>query len=174
MSLERMAVAAIISGQYDDKLTTFYDVQLGASPGHIQYNGIERVEARYDAGASGLGTSVKSVWLRFRKYGNPTGNITINIRKGSDDTVAETIGTWPIKSYGIAETELSIARRLRSNAYAMTQNDIVSVEFPSNATDGLEISTSTTESNPSGYTGRSHNGSTWSNTTNPPAITIKG
>ena len=56
----------------------------------------------------------------------------------------------------------------------MVTSDVVSMEFPSSATDGLEISTSTTEGNTTGYTGRQHNGTAWANTSNPPAITIKG
>lgn len=165
--------ATIASGQYDDGLTSLYDVGLDATPGHIQFNGIERAGIRFDAGAGGLNTSVKSVWVRFRKYGSPTGNITVGIRKAADDSLV-TIGTWPIEQFGPAETEQSFIVRLRSNTYQMVENDVVSVEFPSSATDGLEISTNTVESNPAGYTGRQHNGSTWANTTNPPAITIKG
>ena len=30
----------IVAGQCDDGLTTFYDVHLGASPGHIQHKGL--------------------------------------------------------------------------------------------------------------------------------------
>jgi hypothetical protein len=171
----KIAAAAVITGQYDDGLTTFYNVDLGASPGHIAYNGIGRVGVRYDASASGLNTSVKSVLVKFRKYGSPTGNITVGVRKASDDSLV-TIGTFPIEGFNHvpAATEQSLVLRLRSNVYQMVQNDVVSVEFPSNATNGIEISTSTTEGNPSNYTGRSHNGTTWSNTANPPAITIKG
>ena len=55
----------------------------------------------------------------------------------------------------------------------MVANDVVSVKFPSNATDGLELTTITAQGNPAGYTGRSHDGSTWANTSNPPALTIK-
>jgi hypothetical protein len=83
-------------------------------------------------------------------------------------------GTWPIEQFGPAATEQSFVVRLRSNAYQMVANDVVSVEFPSSATDGLEISTNTAQGNPTGYTGRQHNGTAWSNTANPPAITIKG
>ena len=129
--------------------------------------GISRVGVRFDAGAGGLNTSVKSVWIRFRKYGAPTGNITMGIRKASDDSLV-TIGTWPVG------TEQSFVVRLRSNTYQMVHNDVVSVEFPSNATNDLEIPTSTTQDNPTGYTGRQHNGTAWVNTTNPPAIIIKG
>ena len=92
----------VLFGQYDDGLTTYYNVDLGASPGHIQYNGIGRVGVRFDAGAGGLNTSMKSVWVRFRTYGNPMGNITIGIRKASDDSLV-TIGTWPVEQFGPQE-----------------------------------------------------------------------
>ena len=71
---------------------------LGAAPGHIQHNGIVRTGVRFDAGASGLNTAVKSVWVRFRKFGNPRGNLTIGIRKASDDSLV-TIGTRPVKQF---------------------------------------------------------------------------
>jgi hypothetical protein len=80
------AAAAILSGQYDDGLTTFYEVLPDASLTHIQHNGgIGRTAVQFLVGASGLGVPVKSVRLRFRKYGLPTGPIIVNIRKGSDD-----------------------------------------------------------------------------------------
>ena len=56
----------------------------------------------------------------------------------------------------------------------MVTNDLVSVEFPSNATNGLEIAVNTAVGNQTGYTGRSHNGTVWGNTVNPLAINIKG
>lgn len=175
MSYNRIAAAVIASGQYDDGLITFYDRGLGSSPGVIQYNGIGRVGVRFDASASGLTKKVMSVWVRFRKYGNPTGNVTVNVRKASDDTVAATIGTWDIASFGTAGEELQIAIRNRfGNTYNMVASDLVTVEFPSNATNGLEIRTNTTDGVVTNYTGRSHNGSVYANTTNPPAITIKG
>jgi hypothetical protein len=120
-----------------------------------------------------LHASVKSVLIRFSKYGNPTGNIMVGIRKAFDDSLVP-IGTWHIQSLGPAATEQSFAVRLRSNTYQMVANDVVSMEYPSSATDGLEISTSTSQENPSRYTGTQHNGTACANTTNPPAITIKG
>jgi hypothetical protein len=116
---------------------------------------------------------VKSVHVRFRKYGLPTGNITVNIRKGTDDTVAATLGSYPVESFP-ANVESTFIVRLRSNTWNMVANDQVSVEFPSNATNGFEISANSVASNPTNYTGHSFNGTTWSNTSDPPAITIKG
>jgi hypothetical protein len=64
MSLyDKMASA----GQYDDGLTTRYEVLPDVAPTHIQHNGIGRTAVQMLAGASGLGVPVKSVWLRFRK-----------------------------------------------------------------------------------------------------------
>jgi hypothetical protein len=45
------------------------------------------------------------------------------------------------------------------------------VEFPCSVTDGGRY---VQEGDPTGYRGRQHNGTCWSNTTNPPAITVKG
>jgi hypothetical protein len=58
----------------------------------------------------------------------------------------------------------------------MQTSDVVSVEFPSNATNatnGLEITTNSVLNNPIGYTGRSFNGSVYSSTSDPPALIIR-
>jgi hypothetical protein len=170
---DRVAAAALLSGQYDDGLTTFYDVSLNATPNHIQYDGIERVGVRLDSGASAIGLPIKSVWLRFRKYGLPTGPITVNVRKVSDDS-AVLIGTFDIQHFP-AEVEQSLVIRNRNNTYNMVVNDIVSVEFPSNAVNGLEITTNSVENNPTNYTGRSHNGTSWNaSIADPLCLIIKG
>ena len=169
MSYAAKAAAAILSGQYDDGLTTHYNVASNAN--YLQFNGIGRVGVRFDASASGLGSSVKSVTCILRKYGLPTGNITVGIRKASDDSLVP-IRTFPIESLP-STSDMSVAFRLRTNDYNMVQNDLVTVEFPSNATNGLEIAVNTSVGNPSNYTGRQHNGSVYANTTNPPAIVIK-
>jgi hypothetical protein len=146
-----------------------------ATPNHVQHNsGIGRTGIRFETGSAGIGTIVKSILVRFRKYGSPTGNITIGIRKASDDSLV-TIGTFDIAALSPAATEQSFAVRLRSNTYQMVANDIVSIEYPSNTTNGFEISTHSVASDPSGYTSRSHNGTTWSSALSDPlAITIKG
>jgi hypothetical protein len=171
------AGSATVLGQYDDGLGTLYNMDLGATPNHVQHNGIGRTGVRFETGSAGLGTIVKSVLIRYRKYGAPTGNITVNIRKASDDTVAATIGTWSITALGeAAATEQQVVLRNRfATTYQMVANDIVSIEFPSNATNGFEISTNSVAADPSGYTSRSHNGSVWSSAlTDPLSIVIKG
>jgi hypothetical protein len=172
---DKMAAAAILSGQYDDGLTTRYDVPVGVSPNHVQHNGIGRTAVRFETGASGLGTPVKSVLFNFRKYGLPTGNITVNIRKASDDSVAATIGTIPIESFP-ANVEQSVILRDRfNNSYNMVAGDMVSIEFASNAVHGFEVTQNSSSSDPTNYTSRSHNGSVWSSALSDPlAIIIKG
>ena len=175
---QRAAAAAIISGQYDDGLIDRYNIPVGASPNHVQHNGgIGRTGVRFETGSAGIGKVVKSVWIRFRKYGNPTGNITCNIRKAADDS-AVLIRSFPIDSnqYQFSETgeTVLILRNRFDNTYQMVAGDHVSIEFPSNATNGFEITTNSSAADPSGYTSRSHNGSVWSAALSDPlAIIIK-
>lgn len=95
IAMQRAAAAAILSGQqYDDGLATLYNIVLGATPNHVQHTGsVVRTGVRYETGSAGIGTKVQSVLIRYRKFGagTPTGNITVNVRKASDDTVAATI-----------------------------------------------------------------------------------
>jgi hypothetical protein len=171
----RILWSQIASGNYDDSLTTLYSIPTGAVPGTIQYNGVTRVGVRVDAGSTAIGLPIKSVTVNGRKYGAPTGNITVGVRKALDDSLV-TIGTLSMTTgfAGAAGSDFSFALRLRTNAYSTVLNDVISVEFPSSATDGFTILTNTSQGNPATFTGRSHNGTIWSNTANPPAITIKG
>jgi hypothetical protein len=160
------------TGQFDDALATFYQRDLGSAPGHIQYTGtVTRTGISFLAGASGLNLSVKSIHVRFRKYGSPVGNIVCGIRKASDGTLV-TLGTYPIESFP-AGVEQTLIVRLRSNSYLMLTSDRVSIEFPASATDGLEISTNTTDGPVTNYQSQQWTGS-WANTSNPISITVKG
>lgn len=168
------AAAAVFSGQFDDGLVIVYEVLPDVTPTHIQHDGIERTAVRFDAGASGLGAPVKSVRLRFRKYGSPIGPITVNIRNGSDDTIAATIGTFDIQHILEEGKEMEVSLRSGYNTYDMVATDLVSVEFPSSATDGFEITANSGASNPANYTSRSYDGAVWSSTADPLAIIIEG
>jgi hypothetical protein len=161
----------------DDGLTTLYNVDLDASPNHVQHdddNDIGRTAIKFETGSDGIGQKIQSVWVRGRKYGNPTGDITVNIRKISDDLTV-LIGTFDIRHF-VPGAEQSFAVRNRQNSYQMLAGDFVSVEYPSDATNGFEISTNSVASDPTNYTSRSHNGTVWSVSalTDPLAITIKG
>jgi len=76
---------------------------------------------------------------------------------------------------GFLDQQTFVLRNRFNNTYQMVANDIVSIEFPSNAVNGFEITTNSSASDPSGYTSRSHNGTTWSSALGDPlAITING
>ena len=176
--VQAAGAAVILSGQYDDGLTTAYSVPLGTSPSHLQHTGtVIRTGVRFETGSAGLGTKVQSVLIRYRRFGTgATGNITVNIRKASDDTVAATIGTWDIAALGATtgvEHEVVLRNRF-NNSYQMVANDIVSIEYPAGAS-GFEVSQNSTASDPAGYTSKSYNGTIWSSALSDPlAITIKG
>lgn len=140
--------------------TTRYDVSQSGSQ-HLEFDGISRAGIRFDASASGLGQPVTQVVVRFRKYGSPSGNATVGVRKASDGTLV-TLGSFTPNSFGSGEQTTTI--NAPSNSYNMATNDVVTVEFPDNATDGIELDQDDTSSSPSGYTSREWNGSTWATT----------
>jgi hypothetical protein len=96
------------------------------------------------------------VWILCRKYGNHIRNITVRVRKASEDSLVST-GTWQITSFNNVQDSSFVVRN-RQNTYATAVNDVVSIEFPSSATDGFTLLTNTSQGNPTGYTGRQHNG----------------
>lgn len=156
----------------DDGLSTLYNVDLDAAPNHVQHTGTTvRSAIKFETGSAGIGQKIQSVWVRGQKYGtNPTGDITVNIRKISDDS-AVLIGTFDIRHFGTGEQ--SFAVRNRQNNYEMLAGDFVSVEYPAGAS-GFEISTNSVASDPSGYTSRSFT-TVWSSALSDPlAVTIKG
>ena len=56
--------------QFDDVLSTWYSVDLDATPNHVQHNGIGRTGVRFEAGSAGIGQKVQSVRVHFRKHGS--------------------------------------------------------------------------------------------------------
>lgn len=146
----------------------------------IQYTsgagGIVRVGARLDATNPLIGDRVKVVQVLVQKHGNPTGTITVNIRKGTDDIVAATIGTFDITNVAAGRGEFSFVVRNKGNTYDCLVNDVVSVEYTPTASvsDGLLIMTNAALSNQALWTGRQYNGTAWSNTTLAPALLVKG
>ena len=68
---------------------------------------------------------------------------------------------------------MTLRNRLGGNTYNMVSGDRVSIEYPSNAVNGFEITTNSVLSDPTSYTSQSHNGTSWSITSDPLAIIIK-
>lgn len=145
-------------GASEGPLTTRYDVSQSSS-GHLEFDGgVTRQGVRFDAGASGLNQAVREVTVRFRKYGTPSGNATVGIRKNSDGTLIS-LGTFAPNSAGSGEAATTISAP--TNTYLMLANDRVVVEFPSSSTDGMELDQDDAAS-PSGYTSQQWTGSSWS------------
>jgi len=136
--------------------TVRYDVAQNSS-GHLEFDSISRAGIRFDAGASGLGQPVTEVVVRFRKAGSPSGSATVGIRKASDGTLV-TLGTFTPNSFGSGEQTVTINGS--SNSYNMASGDVVSVEFPADSSDMIELDENDGAS-PSGYSSRTWSGSSW-------------
>jgi hypothetical protein len=183
MPFEQPQIYAMESGHtihYDrTKFSPDHTRHMTAGYNFIQYTsdagGIVRVGARLDATNPLIGDRVKIVQVFVSKYGNPTGNITIGVRKASDDSLV-TIGTYDIANVVAGRGEFSFSVRNRGNTYDCLVNDVVSVEYTpaASASDGLNILTNQALANQSLWTGRQYNGTSWSNTTQAPAMLIKG
>jgi len=164
------------SGQFsDDGLTPRYErCFTNPTPGFSSHSGgIVRHGVRIDAGASEIGIPIKSVHVYCRKTGAPTGPITVCIRKASDGTIAETLGTFDVQNTNHTSIG-SFAIRKRNATYNIVAGDRVSVEYPSGTTDILEVVTNTTQGAVANHTSQSFDGSTWSNTSNPISLYILG
>src|SRR5262245_5053294 len=144
-----------------------YDISQNGS-GHLEFDGPSRFGVRVDAGAGGLNEAVTEVVVRFRKYGTPSGSATVGIRKNSDGSLIS-LGTFTPNSFGSGEQTTTISAG--SNTYLMVNGDRVTVEFPSNSTDGMELDEDTNGA-PSGFTCQSYTGS-WANESSGIGMRIK-
>ena len=75
-----------------------------------------------------IGKSINRVELTLGKVGSPTGNVTCVVRKGSDDSIAATLG--PAKSTGDIATggTVCVFENL-TNTYPLVFGDILLIEF---------------------------------------------
>jgi hypothetical protein len=115
--------------------TVRYDVTQNSSS-HSEMDTINRFGIRFNAGAGGLNEAVTEVIVRFRKSGTPSGSATVGIRKGSDGTLV-TLGSFTPNSFGSGEQAATISAA--SNTYQMVSGDYVTVEFPANSSDFIEL-----------------------------------
>jgi hypothetical protein len=176
------ASAAMVESTAPGQTVTFpvaYDVSLGTAPSFVKFDTVSRYCVKFDTGGAGLGSSPVAITFKWRKYGNPSlisGNISVGIRKASGDTFS-LIAEYPVGDYNTSVASDPTIRTAvvgGSNSYVMVANDKVSIEFPANATNGIEIAVSTTEAYPTGYTSQKYVAA-WANTTSsyPLAATIK-
>ena len=157
-----------------------YNVPSGTNPSTIPFSGTtSRLVVKFDTAGVGIGTLPYKIKIPYKRVGNPSGTLRVGIRKAAGDTfqlIAEyhivAVGTTWITTGGGPYTPVWNNITIEAaNEYQMVANDKLSLEYTPDATNTIEIGTSTTQSNPSGFTSQSFTG-TYTNTTNPLAISI--
>jgi hypothetical protein len=167
------AAASLSAGGTINTHVNIYDVQPGQSPVFINYTaGIGRTVVKFDTGGTGIGKIPYAVVLAYNVFGRPTGVIRMGIRKASDDLSFVLIAEHPIDDFIDEPSGLHVVTIQGYSDYAMVANDKISIEYPSNTLDGLAIASTGANTVP-GFTSQSHNGSTYSNTANALALTIR-
>jgi hypothetical protein len=172
----RMAAIAAASTVTPTALVThptIYNVAPGSAPSWIAFNTLSRMAVKIDTGNTNLGTNPIEVKFNFRTYGVASGLIRVGIRKASDDSFL-LIAEHPIEFnqalIGVPQT----ATIRGANPYSLVANDKVSIEFPANATSGIELAVSTSEAFPTNTTSQQYSAGSWANTASnrPLAVTI--
>jgi hypothetical protein len=149
--------------------TTIYNVPAGSGQ-HLEYIGsTSRAGIRFASGASGIGQAVTQVIVKFRQIGNPSGTASVGVRKNSDGTFVS-LGSFSPGSFGSGEQSVTI--NATSNSYIMQTNDRVSVEYPPNSSNSIELTQDPGSSNPSGYPSEEYDGS-WAASSDTISMTIQ-
>lgn len=151
-----------------------YDVSVGTAPTFVPFSGTtERLSILFSAGGSGIDSSPYKIQISYRRIGNPTGNLSMGIRKANDDFVL--LMEHPLdepKSEGIITVTLDNGYHTGfANMYQMQANDKVSIEMTPDDTNTIELACSSTEVLPSGFVSQLYDGS-YGATTDPLAVKI--
>ena len=115
-----------------------------------------------------IGQPVKRVNLILKKSGNPTGTISIVVRKGSDDSIAHTFGTIDASTLTTTDKTFTLEA---ATSYTIAANDKILVEWDGTSSTIDQVWVKKTTSDTSGLfdglntkwtqyiTGYSHQGS---------------
>lgn len=172
---ERRAAGALLEDNQDNPPTqtvtraAHYNVSPGASPTFVAFSGTtSRLAVQFNTGGVGLGTIPYKITIPYRRVGNnPTGVISVGLRKAAGDTFT-LIAQWPIveprQSIGLITINVEGA-----NDYQMVANDKLSIEYPPDNTNTIEVACGT--GLPSGFTSQQYTGS-YAATTAPLAVKI--
>jgi hypothetical protein len=132
-----------------------YNVSPETTPTFVSFTGTtERYAIQHDTGGDGVGNIPYRVTFHYQRIGNPTGNVSVGIKKASDDSfvlLAEHPVSEPVKA-GLITVVVE-----GSNSYEFVANDKISIEYPPNETDTIELACGTNL--PSGFTSQSYDGS---------------
>ena len=72
---------------------------------------------------------VSEVTFTFTKKGDPTGNVFINIRRGTDDSPIKTLATFAASGIGTALTGTTLKFTDVTNTYRLETKDILTIEY---------------------------------------------
>lgn len=103
-----------------------YSVVPTNSYGDLSTNSATRIGETVTASSTLIGQNIKRVSIILKKSGNPTGTISIVVRKGSDNTVALTFGTINTSSLTTSDQTFTLTA---PTARALQANDKVLVEW---------------------------------------------
>lgn len=149
--------------------TGAYSVDREPNAMPLRFTGLERLLVNFNAGGSGIGTIPFKVIIPFKTVGYPPdSHIRVGIRKRVDDSFA-LLAEYPI-TYNIKSGWNTITVEGHSD-YQMVADDKLSIEYPPDPDNTIEIATSTAAA-PAGYKSQSYDGETYTDTTDQLAIQI--
>ena len=124
------SVAKIIkvpgSGPSDSGYVKIYSVVPTSSYGDLSTGIASRVGEIVTASSSLIGENIKRVSIILKESGNPTGTISVVVRRGSDNTVALTFGTISASSLTTSDQTFTLTA---STSHVFQANDKVLVEW---------------------------------------------
>ena len=143
-----------------------YNVSPDLSLAFVPFSGsTSRLDVKFDTGSVGLGTKPYKITIPYRRIGNPMGIISVGIRKVSGDTFT-LIAQHPVSEPNQGLITINVQGY---NNYAMLANDKISIEYPPDDTNYIEVACGT--GLPTGFTSQSYDGS-YGATSDPLAIKI--
>lgn len=114
--------------------TQIYSVAATASYGTLSTGttSVIRVGEKLTSASSLIGNSIKRVTVIVKKAGNPTGPVSVVVRKGSDDSVALTFGTIDPASITTSDQNFTLTA---PSSHTFAANDKVLVEWAGSGSD---------------------------------------
>jgi hypothetical protein len=121
-----VAVSFTGSGTY----TTIY-AQIGNSYIPLNTGGSHRAGEIMTSASVLIGNSIKKLTVKLKKAGNPTGTITVRVRKGTGDSPAITFGTIDAATLTTADQTFTLES---PTSHTFAANDKVLVEWDGTGT----------------------------------------
>lgn len=132
-----------------------YNISPGASPTFVPFSDdVSRLAVSFDSDTA-LGLVPYRITVTYRKVGTPQGVLSVGIRKADGDTF-QLIAEHPLLTQS-TNTGVYTINVEGHNDYAMLEGDGVSIEYPSDNTNTIEVACN--GSPPTDFTSESYDGS---------------